>query len=79
MLFDFIHIVQKNHKKMKFFQYRTFLECALFHISCIIVLFFFIDLVLELGFHRYVALFLSFFTNFLIMINLKFPKLKVSN
>lgn len=74
MLFDFIHIVQKNHKKMKFFQYRTFLECALFHISCIIVLFFFTDLVLELGFHRYVALFSVVFYQLFNYDKFKIPK-----
>ena len=74
MLFDFIYIVQKNHKNMKFFQYRTFLECALFHISCIIVLFFFIDLVLEPGVLRYVALFSVVFDQLFNYDKFKIPK-----
>ena len=57
MLFDFMHIFLKNLKKMKFLQYRTFLECVLFHISYTSALFLFIDYVLEPGVHRFFVLF----------------------
>ena len=75
MLFGFMHIFLKNYKKnMKFFQYRTFLECVLFQISDIMALFFFIDLVLEPGFHRYfVTFFCRFRPTFLIVIDSKVP------